>query len=195
MIRFPRYVETLAWAAFYIACVIFAVTADSSPPEYRAVFIEHTAADWVLNASHDYVPGRPIPVSEPSPFFAKGWWRPEPDGRWGKGRLNTIILRPTSDLPSGSKIAGRADALIGGDQPNQVIAIRINGNEVGRLTFDVRRRSQEMKLPLPTAIAAGSQVEIAFEATYVATPLELGVDQDSRELGVRLQALTLLPPA
>src|SRR5262249_25636698 len=85
MIRLPRYAEPLAWAAFYMACIIFAVTADSSPPQYRSVFIEHSAADWLLNASHDFVPGRPIPVSEPSPFFAKDWWRPEPDGRWGKG--------------------------------------------------------------------------------------------------------------
>jgi len=195
VIRLPRYAETSAWAAFYTACIIFAVTADSSPPEYRAVFIKHTAADWLPNATDEFVPGLPIPVNKPSPFFAKGWWRPEPDGRWGKGRLNTIILRPISDLPSGSKIAGRADALIGGDQPNQVIAIRINGNEAGRLTFDARRRSQEFEFALPTAIAAGNEVEIAFAVTYLATPLALGVDQDSRELGVRLQALTLLPPA
>jgi hypothetical protein len=172
---------------------MFAITADSSAPEYRAVFIEHTAADWLPRASRDYVPGRPIPVSDPSPFFARGWWRPESDGRWGKGRLSTIILRPTRDLPSGSKIVGRADALIGGRQPHQAIAIRIDGREAGRLTFEASRRSQDFAFTLPTAIAAGSEVEIAFAADYLATPLALGVDQDSRELGVRLQALTLLP--
>jgi hypothetical protein len=195
VIHFPRYVETSAWVAFYVACVIFAVTADSSPSEYRAVFIEHTAADWLPNVSRDYLPHQPIPVSEPSPFFAKGWWRPEPDGRWGKGTLNTIIVRPTSALPSGSKIAGRADALIGGHQQNQAITIRINGKEVGRLTFSARRRSQDFQFRLLTAIAAGSEVEIAFEVTNLESPLMLGVEQDSRELGVRLQALTLLPPA
>ena len=195
MIRFPRFAETLAWAAFYVGWVMFAVTEESSPPEYRAVFIKHAAADWLPNASRDYVPGRPVPVSDPSPFFAKGWWRPEPEGRWGKGRLNTIVLRPTSDLPSGSKIVGRADALIGGRQPDQAVAIRIDGKQAGRLTFDGRRRSQDFELALPTAIAAGSEVEIAFEATFETTPLALGVDQDSRELGVRLQALMLKPPA
>ena len=195
MISFPRYAESLAWAAFYVGCVTFAVTQNTSPPEYRAVFVKHTAADWLPNASRDYVPGRPIPVGDPSPFFARGWWRPEPGGRWGKGRLNTIILRPTSDLPAGSKIVGRADALIGGRQPNQAIAVRIEGKEAGRLTFDARQRSQDFAFELPRAIAAGSEVGIAFEAAFEASPLALGVDQDSRELGVRLQALMLKPPA
>jgi hypothetical protein len=193
----PRFLETIAWSIFYGAFLVFALTADAASPTYTAVFIDRTAADWLPDATRRYAPPEAIAGKEFSPYFARGWWRPQPDQRWGKGERNTIVVQPTRSLPEGSRVKGRISALVGRAKPNQTITIEINGVEVDRLDFAANKTAAEIKTfdaKLPASFIEGERVEIAFVVRGATSPFLLRRGEDFRRLGVCLFELAIVPP-
>src|ERR1700712_3978487 len=98
----PRFIETILWSVFYLAFLVFVLTAHAASPMYSAIFIDRTASDWLPDATRRYAPPDLILGREPSPYFAHGWWGPQTDRRWGKGRRNTIVGQPPRGLADGS---------------------------------------------------------------------------------------------
>jgi hypothetical protein len=192
----PRFLETIVWSVFYFAFLVFVLTAHAASPMYNAIFIERTAADWLPDATRRYSPPDAISEHELSPYFARGWWRPEVDRRWGRGGRNTIVVQPTRSLPEGSRVKGRIGALLGGTRSNQTIIIEVNGVEVDRLVFFVNKIAEKVmfdaRLPMP--VAEGESVEIAFVVPGATSPLLLHLSDDFRQLGVCFFELALVPP-
>jgi hypothetical protein len=193
----PRFIETIVWSVFYLAFLVFVLTAHASSPMYNAIFIDRTATDWLPDATRRYAPPDAISGQQVSPYFANGWWRPEADRRWGKGGRNTIVVQPTRSLPEGSRVKGRIGALLGGSRKNQIIIIEVNGVEVDRLDFVANKSGENIKMfdaRLPAAIAEGERVEIAFVVPGATSLFLLHGGDDHRPLGVCFFELALVPP-
>ena len=193
-----RSMETVCWVVFYAAFVVFALTVRAPSPIYRAVFIDRTAADWLPDATRRYVPPDVIFGKELSPYFAGGWWRPDPDGRWGKGARNTIVVQPTRGLPGGSRVQGRVGALSGKNRAGQTVIIEVNGTEVDRLEFGAAKNGipeaiKTFGARLPAPFAAGEQIEITFVVPDSTSPFLMHQSGDFRKLGVFLYELALVP--
>lgn len=189
----PRSIETIGWLVFYAAFTIFALTARGASPIYNAVFIDRNVADWLPDASRGYVPPDSILGQRLSPYFARSWWPPESDRRWGKGARSTIIVQPTGSLAAGSRVRGRIGALLGGSRTQQTITIEVNGSEVARLDFRDGEGIKTFDVPLPAPYAADDQIEIAFMAPGATSMLLLHAGDDSRQRGVCFFDLALVP--
>jgi hypothetical protein len=190
-----RFIETVGWIGFYGAFIAFALTVRAVSPTYRAVVIERTAADWLPDATRSYAPPDAIVGHEPSPYFGRGWWRPEPDRRWGKGERSTIVVQPARNLPAGSRVKGRIGALLGGSRTHQTVVVEVNGIEVDRLDVGTATgdNTRTFDAPLPRAYAAGDEIEIAFIVPDATSPL-LPHQSGDRTLGVCFFELSLEPP-
>ena len=196
----PRFIETTLWSVFYLAFLVFALTARASPPLYNAIFFDHTAADGLPGATLRYAPPDAILGQKLSPYFADGWWRPEPDHRWGKGGRNTVVVQPTRNLPDGSRVKGRIGALVGGWRTTQTVIIEVNGVVVDRLDFgpnipgDKVGNARMFDARLPAPVAEGERVEIAFVVPGATSFFLLHGGDDARRLGVSFYELALVPP-
>jgi hypothetical protein len=189
--KLPPYFEAAAWIAVYAGIGVFAFAARSPSPIYSAVFIERTRADWLPDAPIDYTPGQIISGDAPAPYFAAGWRRPEPQGRWSSGKLSSIVLKPTRPLPPGSAIEGRISAFVGGRTRMQTIGIDINGKTAASLQITPDHNVAAFRAALPAGIAAGTPVTIQFVVPGAVSPLNSGASADWRELGVRLISLVV----
>ncbi len=184
-------IEAICWYALYAAFAVFALTANSASPLYRAVFVDKNQADYLTQATRDYAPGQLIRGSEPSAYFAYRWWGPSEDGRWGRGERNEIVLVPTSDLSAGSSVTASFGVEVGGTKQSQLVILMANGVEVWR--GDLGGHTN-INVPLRVDARAGEQLTIAFLLPGLQSPLQRLVRGDLRELGIHLQTLALVPP-
>jgi hypothetical protein len=191
----PRFIETIGWLVFYSAFSAFVLTAHAASPIYSAIFIDRTAADWLPDATRRYVPSEVILGKQFSPYFAKGWWPPETNRRWGKGERNTIVVQPTRSLAYGSRVTGRIGALSGGGRADQTVIIEVNGIEVDRREF--KGKHGEVVTAFDAALAGsykqGESIEIAFVVPGSTSPFLLHANDDFRQRGVSFYELALVP--
>lgn len=189
-----RSIETVAWFGLYVVFALFALTYVGAPPLYRAIYVDHTATDWVQTLRRDYLPGTRIEGNELSPYFGGMWWHVEADGRWGRGSRNSIEVVPTRTIEAGTRVTGRYRSLVGGTQPTRVVRIEVNGVEVYRR---LHRSSEQVAfdVPVPHRVEAGETLEVTFVTPEARSPLSMHLGDDFRELGVFLYELTVDPDA
>jgi hypothetical protein len=198
-----RFIETILWVAFYFAFALFALTADTAPPIYRAIFIDRTTTDWLPGASRIYVPSERILGSENSPFFARGWWGAGAKCRWGSAERSTVVVEPTRSISRGGRLRGNLAVLLGGTRTSQTIGIEVDGIEVTRLEFKATEASAQENVAgenikmfdaeIPSPIAIGEAVVIAFVVPGASSPFLIQARDDSRTRSVCLYELALVP--
>ena len=187
------WLETLAWFGLYAGLIGFVLFADGSAPMYRQIFIDRTATHWLPDATRDYEPGTTISGTEPSAFFAGGWWWATPDGIWGKGERNVVEVVPRRAVPAGGRVTGTLRALIGGLRQSQAVSVSVAGVEIGRLQFE-DGSTKEFSFSLPMTLPAGERAEIVFHVPGAQSPLLLHIDGNTRQLGIQLLRLVVGAP-
>ncbi|HQZ13491.1 MAG TPA: hypothetical protein PK286_11470 [Devosia sp.] len=189
--RAARTLETAAWLALYGGILIFLFTWNSASPMYDAIFRDRSAADWFPGVTRAYEPGTLINGAEPSPYFAGGWWRPEPEFRWGRHARNDIVIEPTEEFPAGSRIVFH----IGVSRPRgvieQTVDVIVNGSPLAQVVAGDDKRRFEILLPF--ALPPREPATISFVPQAAKSPLSQGHGLDMRELGVRFHDLVVLP--
>jgi hypothetical protein len=187
-----RWLETAGWLALYAGLIGFVLLWNTAPPFYREVFIEASISDWVPEGTRDYQPGTVLSGGTLSAVYAGGWWSPNPDFRWGKGRAHRLVLRPTAPLPPGSRLATTIAALPVWFGPPREITIAVDGTELMRRPAGPE--PTRIELPLPRAVAAGEEVTIVFGIDRVQPPVTVAAGDEAMPVGVALYAVALLPP-
>jgi hypothetical protein len=187
-----RTLETAAWLLMYAGIIAFLFAWNTASPIYNAVFSDRSAADWLPDATRDYVPGATISGSGPSPYFDGWWWRPEPEFRWGRGYRSAIIVVPTSEIAAGSILRVDLGIFPLRQLREYWVDIVVNGQTLERVVAADEKRRFEIVLPF--ALAAAEPATISFVSQVTATPLSQGYGIDQRELAVRFHELTFSPP-
>jgi hypothetical protein len=128
-------------------------------------------------------------------FLLDGWSTPEPWGTWTEGKNSHLIL----PLPTGAdirpmRLSINARGLLGEGHPSQTVTVSANGVAVGQIHFDDVHNSGWRTLAVPlNAPVRGRQglIEVTFEIERPVRPVDLGMSQDVRELGMGLIAMRL----
>lgn len=190
----PRWIETLLWVALYAGIVAFVLTANASPPMYRAIFFDRTASDWVPGASRSYVPGTVIRGNALSPYFGRGWWTPEKEGRWGRGAENVIVIRPTVTIPAGSPVKASLGAMLAPGRPHQPVTVTLNGEALATLDFTGTMPSVNLAVVTTKALPAGQDAFLTIHVPGATSPyLAHAYSRDQREHGIGLATLSIGP--
>jgi len=187
-----RTLETVGWFALYIGLIAFVLLWNSAPAFYREIFIERSISDWVPDGTRDYVPGTTIAGNELNAVFAGGWWTPQGELRWSKGKFGRVLLRPTRALPTGSRLVATVSALPVWFGPPRELSIGIDGQIVEQRSLGPD--PQRIEVPVPAAVAAGDELEITFAIDRVQTPQSVGASDGAMGVGVALHEFAVLAP-
>ncbi|WP_347904602.1 DUF6311 domain-containing protein [Pseudomonas purpurea] len=123
--------------------------------------------------------------------LATGWSGNEPWGTWSLGHEAEIIFRPSAIVHS---LVLEASALVGAMHPQQRVVISLNDVPVlsTRLTeTDVSTLEIVLTPQAQAAIARQGYVRMRLQFADAASPQELGMSVDDRQMAMGLRALTV----
>ncbi|MBA0394972.1 hypothetical protein D7U98_06080 [Stenotrophomonas maltophilia] len=126
-------------------------------------------------------------VSEVEGIFLSGWAASESWGRWSNASTARLKIKLPSDA-AGHELTLRLGAFVNSQHPSLRLGVRVNGEAVGAYQFDESTPVRSIMLAVPQG---ASTLIVRFDIESPASPKELGLSDDVRQLGVSLQALEL----
>jgi hypothetical protein len=127
-------------------------------------------------------------------WLAAGWSHPESTGTWTEGRSARLLVVPTGVPPTVAvELALEVrDAMLTAAHPGLDVEVRVDGVTADHWTLrHDGPRHHIRRVPLPPT-GGTAPVEIEFLIDAPASPLDLGLGPDTRDLGFMLSALTLV---
>lgn len=112
-----------------------------------------------------------------------GWSGPEPGFRWTDGHEAAIVFRANPSKQHKFRI--RAAPFIGGSVNAQKVTLTLNGERLGEFELTA---GQEFELTIP-ASNLGTNNVLTFQLPNAASPRSLGLSDDDRLLGLRVEWL------
>jgi hypothetical protein len=142
------------------------------------------AAESRKTVNTDYTVEEPINFSEVSAqkYLAGGWSYTEPGGIWSLGNEAAIEL---NQLPPDQDLMLALDI---NPFTSQYIEISLNGNIINKVEISKR---MEINMKLPSQFITGENDTIKFKISSPKSPIELGLSNDERQLGILLKTLTV----
>ena len=131
-----------------------------------------------------------------SNYLLQGWSDAGQWGTWSDGPRSEIVLPITSGVAGGLNLAIEARALVSKDHPRQEIEIAINGIDAGVLLYDIKDNERVRNVAVPTPALAqadyGGVLRVVFQHRNPVRPIDLGINADTRLLGLELKGITIL---
>jgi len=123
-------------------------------------------------------------------LLTQGWSKPEDDFTWSDGSVAVLTLpeRLVSEEVWEVRITTAAFAEDGADQGVTILA---GGEEVARLR--VRRASETHAFLIPAEVTQRGLSALTLELPDAVSPLDRGLGEDRRRLGLQLHRLSLVP--
>lgn len=124
-------------------------------------------------------------------YLVHGWSHPEPWGVWSEGEKATILLPlPGADIAS---ILFEAHPLLSPSHLKQNVEVRINGIGAAELLLTSDSdKLLEVKIPETTNLKEGNNtIKLEFYLPDAARPIDIGINNDTRQLALGLIALTV----
>lgn len=132
----------------------------------------------------------------PRKYFVSGWAIPEPWGTWSVGKRAIVRFRIVPGATRPTLLRLNIGAFCCPELPEQRAEVLVNGQSVAQVRFlwgEHRGATLEAVIPIPDQSweHADGKIDIEFLTPDARSPLELGVSEDSRALGVKLLELEL----
>ena len=126
-------------------------------------------------------------------YFAYGWSDPEAAGTWSNGARATLIIPTPHYLATPLQLSITADAFLAPGKSTQEVRILINGQPIQSWTHTEQNNLQTHQFVLPAnrLVSNGQNLQIEFELIKPTSPAQLGISDDSRQLGIRLKSLVI----
>jgi hypothetical protein len=132
----------------------------------------------------------PIDFSKPESdiYLWYGWSAAESEYRWTDSKEAALVfaLAPVNDLKLEMKLR---PFLLKGKLEEQRVYLNLNGQRIETLVLK-EDKTEEYKLLLPKGLLRERNV-LVFELPDASSPLNLGVNQDSRRLGIAMSRMQL----
>lgn len=190
-------------AAAVIGFELWAASLMLSPQvsaDYRQYYLERSTDCWPVATSGAYRLGDTLSFRDDAAGLASrrfktcGWVTPFSAGTWSKGdraRLHFAFDVP----PQGVVVALLAQGYIGGDHLAQRVEVEVNGVRVDDLVFTPQTQGLATVL-VGTDVAAldPKGLNIQFQFPDRISPLEMGLGEDKRELGMLIEEMMIVAP-
>nr|WP_284701122.1 nucleotidyltransferase family protein [Rhodoplanes tepidamans] len=123
-----------------------------------------------------------------------GWSAPDVTGRWSTGRFVSFAIH-APERPRPSAVALRAHPLRGEATPAQDVEVYAGLRRLGRLSWSAAGPDPvSREIALPGHVWRGDTAVLRLHVASRPTPAGLGLNGDSRALGLFVEALTVDPP-
>ena len=136
-------------------------------------------------------PGQTLTFNYRNRQLASGWSKPENWGTWTEGRQAKIQLRVQ---PPARSIVIDALAFISPGHPGQRLIVSLNGQQV----LDTRLmqfQGNRLEIPISAALSQrlgnDDRLDIELHLPDAVSPRQLGINDDSRIMGLGLKTLTV----
>ena len=127
-------------------------------------------------------------------LVARGWGDPTPDGRWTLGPIAQLLIVTETPLRGQVSLTIEiAKTYVAARHPLQTMALEVNGVAIGERRFTHGATFQpEWAVVVPAAVVERlGALLVDFRLAFPIQPLELGLDDDFRLLGVMIRAIAL----
>jgi hypothetical protein len=131
-------------------------------------------------------------------LLGEGWSALEPKGVWTDGESASLVLELPADEPGNVELVFVVDPFVVPEHPVLDVEVSVRGRQLGHRAFRLRRglfgrgkghRRLRVVLP-PSARDETGRAALEFRLRDPASPLDLGLSDDSRRLGLHLRSLT-----
>jgi hypothetical protein len=147
-------------------------------------------------------PGEEILFSEGSGserLLCEGWLTPEATGVWTDGEKAFLVLKPTPDPPGGVELILAVDPFVVPEHPELNVEVYAGGQRLGSRVFRHRRGARRLGRgyrPLRVVVPATvrdetGRVVLELRLQDPVRPVDLGLSDDSRCLGLHLRSLVV----
>ncbi len=122
----------------------------------------------------------------PSPCRLDGFSYPELHGSWSQAPAATITCPvPEVDGKPARTLTLSASAFVSAKH-SQRVAIRVNGGAAQEFSYDAAHPEQKLSVQLPAALQS---VTLQLQLPDAASPQQLGLGEDGRQLGLMLRGI------
>lgn len=130
------------------------------------------------------------PGGNGGPYLIRGWSRPEAwGGAWSVGKRAELVIVVSNDTGQPLQLDVEAVGLLPRGSGRQTAQVKINGLDAGSLHFDGVQNRGWRRFVVPSealAVAGPVTLYVAFEIDEPTRPIDLGMNQDRRRLGIGL---------
>jgi hypothetical protein len=166
---------------------------------YRDYYVTGSSDCWPRSVSGRYQLGQPLsfrddPVGRATVRHRQcGWIAPFSAGSWSMG--DRAQLRFAFEVPETGLLIGLvAQGYIGTDHREQRVEVRVNGVRLDDLVFSPTTQGfAAIQVSRDVADLDPTGVTIQFDFPDRISPLAMGVNDDTRELGMLLSELMISP--
>ncbi|KKB12914.1 hypothetical protein VE25_04995 [Devosia geojensis] len=141
--------------------------------------------------------GAELPVGEPmaiadmdnaGDFLISGWGGLE---GWGVWSIAESAYLAFTSPPGAGAVRVRARGFVADGIPRRTVSVSYRGQELASIPFSLTDSKVEFDIPLPDD--RENVVELEFRITDPVSPKFLGLSEDTRNLGIGLEAISFLP--
>ena len=132
-------------------------------------------------------------------LLGEGWSALEPTGVWTDGEKASLVLKPTDAPPGDVELDLVVDPFVTPEHPELRVEVSAQGEQLGSRVFRHRRAifrrgnaHQHLRVVLPASVRDETgRVVLELRLHDPARPLDLGLSDDSRRLGLNLRSLAV----
>jgi hypothetical protein len=134
-------------------------------------------------------------VAEAQRALGDGWASPEDGGVWTVARNARIALRVANPGPAGVDVLLDVVPFVTRKHPKIVVEVWVNDERVATQVFRDAEPVHPLRVRLPLALLdENGRATLELRVHEPARPLDVGMSEDPRRLGVYLRSLTVAAP-
>jgi hypothetical protein len=127
--------------------------------------------------------------------LAGGWSSPEEWGTWNDGKYAVVRFRVRRAGTPSITVCFDVAALVYGNARRHETVVAVNQHELARWTFEnAAWRTEAITIP-PHLFGRGGSIEITFTNLATHSPKALGLNEDTRSLGLSLRSMSVMTGA
>ena len=189
--------------ASWYAIVLYWIYSPNPSIEYRLYYIDKVLSDWPGQGGLKYEFGTMLSFGKESisetlvKNKGQGWSKPEADHTWTIDDTAVLFFIIEKDIVSGEResdiiIKAEVQAFIVREfgLTEQIVVVKVNDQEIDNWIIDQEDYFEYVTI-IPKTLINDQLLKISFEIVNATSPKELGLSEDSSNLGLAFRYILL----